>query len=151
MHKDFAKEYFKMQLREMELDGRYSVNRVSQFEVLVRVQAGSYLPVFRIKADNFDLEPPLIEFADPETGERLDDSKWPPDGGGVASGNSLYPGKLFCRPGNIAYHTHPSHLAQHFDGLRNRFTLKTFFDRLVRKIVDGTINMTNTGGVYNAN
>lgn len=148
MHRELAREFFQMQLQELIADTRYLVTPISDMEALVRVQAGSFLPVFRIKADESGLEAPLIEFADPYTSERLPDEKWP-QVSGIASGNTLYPGKIICRPGNIAYHTHQSHLNNPFDRIRNHFTLKTFFDRFATKFEVANFNMDNTGGIYN--
>lgn len=148
IHKDFAREYFEIQLAALERDSAYKVTRKSDFLALVRVQAGNYLPVFRIQADNFDLEPPLIEFADPVTGERLNDNLWP-TGSPIASGNSLFPGPMICVSGNRAYHTHPSHLQDPFHLYRNTFSIKRFLERIVEKIVSGQMNMSGTGGVYN--
>lgn len=148
MHKDFAQEYFELQLHEMEADARYNIQRTGDFEVLVSVQAGRYLPVFRIKADYFDLEPPLIEFADPNTGMKLDNSRWP-SGQSIASGNNLLPGNIICVTGNRAYHTHPGHIGETFHAFRNNFTFKGFLDRLADNIAAGRTNMDATGGIYN--
>lgn len=149
MHKDFAREYFEIQLTSMENDNKYKVTSQSDFVALVQVQAGNYLPVLRIQADNFDLEPPIIEFADPATGERLIDNNWP-TGSPIATGNNLFPGFIICVTGNKVYHTHPSHLQESFHKHRNTFSLKRFIDRIMEKIVSGQLNMANTGGIYNA-
>lgn len=150
MHKDFAKEYFDIQLKMMESDPSFEVIRKSDTLALVRVKVGNYQPLFRIQADNYDLEPPLIEFADPRTGEKLNDNQWP-TGASIANGNSLYPGYIICRTGNRSFHTHPNHLGQLFHLYRNTFCIKAFIDEIVRKISIGQINMSNTGGIYNAN
>lgn len=148
MHKDFAREYFDLQLKELEAESRYRVDRKGDFLCVVTVQAGKYLPAFRVQADGFDLEPPLIEFADPSTGERLNDSRWP-QGKSIASGNALFPGPIICVTGNRTYHTHSSHLGEPFHHFRNLFTLKAFLDRLTSSIADGSTTMQSTGGVYN--
>jgi hypothetical protein len=148
MHKDFSKEYFDMQLRLMEADPRYEVIKKSDFVSLVKVRAGIYRPVFLIVADNYDLEPPLVEFANPVTGERLEDGIWP-QGSPIATGNSLFPGPIICVSGNRSFHTHPGHLNQTFHVMRNNFTIKRITDRVADKIVSGQLNMSFTGGIYN--
>lgn len=148
MHMEFSKKCFHNQIAFLEADPKYNVIRLSDLKALVSVQAGSYLPVFLIKADNFDLEPPLIEFADPVTGERLEDSKWP-DNSPIVSGHTMYGPKFICRSGNLAYHTYLGHLTDVFDKFRNTFTIKDFLDEMVRKIQSGSLNMGTTGGIYN--
>lgn len=148
MHKDFSKEYFDRQLSLMELDSNYEVERKSDFVAVVKVRAGRFQPAFRIQADGFDLEPPLIEFADPITGCRLEDGRWP-QGSPIANGNSLYPGNIICVTGNRTFHTHPGHLLQSFHSIRNNFVIKRITDRVVDKILTGQLNMESTGGIYN--
>jgi len=148
MHFELSKKLFNQQLLALEKDDLYSIIKKDSLFALVKVQAGKYLPVLRIVADNYDLDPPLIEFANPETGKRLDNSKWP-KGRGIARGNKLYPGKFICRPGNRVYHTHPSHINSHFYNYRNTFTIKHFIDVIIDKIQNNTWNMNPTGGIYN--
>lgn len=147
MHEQIAEEYFELQLQELERDERYTVKRKSKLEAIVTIRAGMFLPVLRIKADNYDLEPPLIEFADPNTEEKLPEGKWP-TGSGIASGNNLYPGPIICITGNRTYHTHSSHLTEQFHKFRNTFTIKRFIDRVAGYIQDGRMNMNATRGIY---
>jgi len=149
MHKSLSVEYFGIQLADLERNG-YVVDKKSDEVVVVTRQEGQYLLDFRVQGDQFDLEPPLIEFADPNTGERLADHLWPQGQPIINGGNSIFPGKMLCRTGNRAYHTHQSHLIDPFSKHRNGFTLRRFLDVLVERITSGQINMMPTGGIYNA-
>jgi hypothetical protein len=66
--------------------------------------------------DGYDATAPLLDFADPETGE-LGCAHWPHMAN--APYNAItYDGRhvpILCTPGTRGYHLHPSHRGEHYD------------------------------------
>lgn len=99
--------------------------------ILVRFDVGGRRGVFALDCSAFDADPPSVAMVDSETLEPLSIERWAP---GVP--HSIHPvtGEPFvCLQGVAEYHTHPSHLDDHWDRYRAIYRLPQTVSRLLEK------------------
>lgn len=99
--------------------------------ILVRFDVAGRAGVFALDCSAYDADPPSVAMVDSETLEPLPIERWTP---GVP--HSIHPatGEPFvCLQGVAEYHTHPSHLDDHWDRYRAIYRLPQTISRLLDK------------------
>ncbi len=136
MHSEDSKKYFIEQLQDI-----MDCPRIKERGAVVNKDGGLAFilsttkkitgqhPIIRVDCTGFDLDPPLVEFLNPISSQKLENGFWP---GGTVD-HHIY-GKAICLRGTRGYHTHESHLQDSFDLYRNGYTLLSLVLSLLDRV-----------------
>lgn len=109
------------------LGGRVRAVRRSESTALCELNSGA---VLRLDASRYDAEPYAVSIVDAD-GRTLPGDRWPAN---LNHGEHPVLGRPFiCIRGTYEYHTHPSHLSDHWDLYRGRLGLVDLLDHILRK------------------
>ena len=93
---------------------------------------------FRFTCDDWDELPPSLALHDPSGGQELTWAEWPQRGWVVHDTHPSTQRPFLCLPGIREYHTHTSHLGDHWEGyrLRGTYRLRDIVDRVHQRFED---------------